>query len=127
MPTRPAVQWRLVAGHPHSRVFCGLRAEMVALNRRLEEVTKENTELRRELQALRATGQYQPGLPEATTSATGAAPCGTGVDDDGRDDDEDMLSQGLGRRGRDPSDTSPGKPRKGARRTVSEGASPHGL
>ena len=42
-------------------------------------------------------------------------------------EDENVPERAAGRRSRDASDTSPGKPRKGPRRTVSEGAAPHGF
>ena len=103
----------------------GLQAELAALNRRLEAVTVENTELRRELRALRAAG-VPPGFPDPGPGVPTVAGGATGdcSESEGEDMDRDRTT---GVRARDPSEVSPNKPRKGARRTVSEGAVPHGL
>lgn len=101
-------------------VLRGLQAELAALNKRLQEVTKENSELRRELHALRVAGSAAS-QPAALAAAT---PADAGVVSGG-EDDEDMGDQAGGARYRD-AEASPGKPRKGQRRTVSEGAKPHG-
>lgn len=110
-------------------VLQGLQSELVALNKRLAELTQENTELRRELQALRAAEPRRVAGGASQVCGQGLVQAnlegGGGVESE--PEDVDMANGVAGRRYRDASDVSPGKPRKGARRTVSEGATPHGF